>query len=62
MKKADKALKEVWKWKEKVYQEYNHLTADEYIRKMKINAEKLLSSNKIKLKEISLEKGHRKIA
>jgi hypothetical protein len=62
MKKTDKALMEVWKWKEKVYQEYNQLTAEEYIRKMKSNAEKLLAGSKIELKEISLEKGHRKIA
>ena len=62
MKKTDKALMEVWKWKEKVYRDYSRLTADEYIERMKGNAEKLLSGNKIKLKEMSLEKGSRKIA
>jgi hypothetical protein len=62
MKKTDKALNEVWKWKEKVYREYHPLTADEYIRKMRNNADKILTASKIKLLELSLDKGNRKIA
>jgi len=62
MKKPDKALREVWGWKDKVYRKYSHLSPEEYLQKIKDNAEKLLSTKKIKLKEVSSEKNHRKIA
>jgi hypothetical protein len=62
MGKTDKSLEEVLGWKDKVYQEYNEFSPEEYIQKMKNNAEKLLSANKIELKEITLERKHRKIA
>jgi hypothetical protein len=54
MRKTDKSLREVWGWKDKVYQEFTQFSPEEYIQKMKNNAEKVLSANKIKLKEITL--------
>jgi hypothetical protein len=62
MKKPDKSLREVWGWKEKVFQEYGQFSSQEYIQKMKNNTEKLLSTNNIKLKDLSLERKQRKIA
>jgi hypothetical protein len=38
MKKPDKSLREVWGWKEKVFQEYGQYSSREYIQKMKNNA------------------------
>ena len=62
MKKIDKSLMEVWKWKEKVFQNYKGLSPEEYVRKLTASAGKTLSGNKINLKEIAMERGHRKIA
>jgi hypothetical protein len=62
MKKPDKSLREVWGWKEKVFQEYGQFSSEEYIQKMKNNADKLLTANKLKLQEISLQRKNRKIA
>jgi hypothetical protein len=45
-----------------VFQEYGQFSSQEYIQKMKNNAEKLLSNNNIKLKDLSLERKQRKIA
>jgi hypothetical protein len=62
MRKIDKSLREVWKWKEKVFEDYKGLPPEEYARKIKANADRTLSGNKIKLKEIALEGRQRKIA
>ena len=62
MKKYDKSLTEVWKWKEKVYHDVKDLTAKEYIKKIRTDADKILSDYKIKLTSVSLKEKHQKVA
>jgi hypothetical protein len=57
--KYDKSLLEVWKWKEKVYQEVRELSAKEYVEKIRNGADRILSDNRIKLVPVSLKKEHR---
>jgi len=57
--KYDKSLLEVWEWKEKVYQEVRELSAKEYVEKIRNNADRILSDNRIKLVPVSLKKEHR---
>jgi len=57
--KYDKSLLEVWKWKEKVYQEVRELSAKEYVEKIRNDADRILSDNRIKLVPVSLKKEHR---
>ena len=53
MRKYDKSLTEVWEWKEKVYDETKGLSSKDYIRKMKNDADVVLSGNKVKLRSIA---------
>jgi hypothetical protein len=46
-----KSLDEVEEWKEKVYQEVKDLSAQEYIEKVRKDADKFLSEHGIKLKQ-----------
>ena len=48
--KADKSLEEVWKWKEKVYDETKGMSVEEYVNAIKANA-----SNAIKKYGLNLE-------
>jgi len=61
MRKYDKSLIEVWEWKEKVYQEVKDLTAEEYIKSVKDDANKILSDNQVKLTPVFLKDKHRKV-
>jgi len=62
MKKYDKSLLEVWEWKEKVYHEMKDVSAQEYIRKIKDDADGLLSGAQISLARVTLKKEGRKAA
>jgi hypothetical protein len=57
--KYDKSLLEVWEWKEKVYQEVKNLSAKEYVKKIRNDADRILSDNRIKLVPVFLKKEHR---
>jgi hypothetical protein len=61
MKKYDKSLLEVWEWKEKVYQDVKDLTAEEYVEKVRKDADKILSNGLINLTPVALKKDPRKI-
>ncbi len=56
MKKYDKSLLEVWEWKEKVYQDVKDLTAEEYVEKVRKDADKILSNGLINLTPVALKK------
>jgi hypothetical protein len=58
MRKYDKSLMEVWQWKEDVYEDVKDLNNNEYIEKIRCNADKILSENTIKLTPIYLKKEH----
>lgn len=62
MKRYDKSLTEVWEWKEKVYQDVKELTTEDYLEKLRGDAERILSENHTKLAPISLKKGLQKVA
>ena len=49
MRKYDKSLIEVWEWKERVYSEFKNLTTKEYLKRLKDDADKILSERHIKL-------------
>lgn len=61
MKKYDKSLLEVWEWKEKVYQDVKNLTAEEYVEKVRKDADKILSNGLINLTPVALKKDPHKI-
>ena len=61
MKKYDKSLLEVWEWKEKVYQDVKDLTAQEYVEKVRKDADKILSTGLINLTPVALKKEPHKI-
>lgn len=60
MKRYDKSLIEVWEWKERVYREVKDLAPNEYVKKIKNDAEKILSESHISLNPISLKEKHLK--
>ncbi len=62
MKRYEKSLTEVWEWKEKVYQDVKDLTTEDYLEKLRGDAEKILSENHAKLTPISLKKDFQKVA
>ena len=62
MRKYDKSLIEVWEWKEKVYHDVKDLTPEQYINKVKEDADRMLSDALIKLTPVSKKKGHQKAA
>ena len=49
---------EVWRWKENVYEDVKDLNDNEYIEKIRCNADKILSGSAIKLTPIYLKKEH----
>ena len=59
--KYDKSLLEVWEWKEKVYQDVKDLTAEEYVEKVREDADKILSNGLINLTPVALKKDPHKI-
>lgn len=52
MKNYDKSLMEVWEWKETIYQEVKDLSPEEYVKKIKDDAGKILSEHNISLTSI----------
>jgi hypothetical protein len=62
MKKYDKSLIEVWEWKERVYDDVKGLTPEEYIERIKGDADRILSDALIKLTPVSPKKEHQKAA
>jgi len=62
MKSYEKSLTEVWGWKEKVYQDVKDLTTEDYLEKLRGDAERILSENHAKLTPISLKKDLQKVA
>lgn len=61
MKKYDKSLVEVWEWKEQVYQDVKDLSPQEYIAKLRRDADKLLAKHKIKLTVVPPKKHFQEI-
>ena len=62
MKRYDKSLIEVWEWKERIYREVKDLPPNEYLKKIKNDAERILSESNINLNPISISEKHRKAA
>ena len=62
MKRYDKSLIEVWEWKEKVYREVTDMAPSEYVKKIKNDAEKILSNSHIKLPTVAISKRRQKVA
>jgi len=62
MKRYDKSLIEVWKWKEKVYQDTKKLTTEDYLEKLKGDVESVLSEHHAKLTPIYMKKKLQKVA
>jgi len=62
MKRYDKSLIEVWEWKEKVYREVKDMSPSEYVKKIKNDAEKILSNSHIKLPTVAISKRRQKVA
>ncbi|MEW6187095.1 MAG: hypothetical protein AB1585_15285 [Thermodesulfobacteriota bacterium] len=62
MKTYDKSLTEVWEWKEKVYEETKALSPEEFINKIKTNADAVLFKNQINLMIISFPDKQKKVA
>jgi len=61
MKRYDKSLIEVWEWKEKVYREVKDMSPSEYVKKIKNDAEKILSNSHIKLPTVAISKRRQKV-
>jgi len=62
MRTYDKSLMEVWEWKEKVYDEVKGLSTKDYIRKIKNDADAILSKNRVELISTSFSDKHKKVA
>ena len=62
MRHYDKSLIEVWDWKEKVYREVKYLTAEEYVEKIRKEAESSLLDSHIQLTPVVLKDKHHKVA
>ncbi len=59
MRNYDNSLIEVWKWKEMVYEDTKGMSAREYVKKVRSDADKILSENVIELTSLSsLKKEH----
>ena len=56
--KIDKALEEVWAWKEKIYQETKDMTMEDRVKTIKESAVKINQRYGLNLKIVSGEKKH----
>ena len=54
--KIDKALEEVWAWKEKIYKETKDMTMEDRVKIIKESAEKINQRYGLNLKIVSDEK------
>ncbi len=52
--KEEKSLLKVREWKEKSYQESKNLSAQEYIRKLKVTVQKIMSEYHLQLERVAL--------
>ena len=50
--KADKSLEEVWKWKEKVYNETKGMSVEEQVNAIKANAQKAIKKYGLNLEVV----------
>jgi hypothetical protein len=62
MKKYDKSLIEAWEWKEKVYENIKDLTPEQYINKIKEDADRILMNAHIELTPVSKKKEDQRAA
>jgi vacuolar-type H+-ATPase subunit E/Vma4 len=62
MSKYDKSLVEVWEWRQKVHDELKGLTNEEYVKRVREQADTILAKYNIKLKRVETNKDHQKIA
>jgi hypothetical protein len=62
MKKYDKSLIEAWEWKEKVYENVKDLTPEQYINKVKEDADRILTDAHIELTPVSKKKEDQRAA
>jgi hypothetical protein len=62
MRTYDKSLMEVWEWKEKVYDEIKGLSTKDYIKKIKNDADAVLSKNRVKLISTPFSDKRKKVA
>lgn len=62
MRKYDKSLVEVWEWKEDVYNETKDLTAREYVKKIKEDADSILAGHRTRLTTVSPRGKSKKVA
>ena len=58
MQRYDRSLMEVWKWKDKVYQELKDLTPEERVKKLRKDTDRLLREHGIKLKKHYMKSNH----
>lgn len=56
MKTYDKSLSEVWEWKDKVFKDLSGLKNKDIVKKLKDDADKILSDASIKLPSVALRK------
>jgi len=62
MRTHDKSLTEVRGWKDKIYEETNELSIDEFVHKIKEQADSILPINRIELASTSLSEKRQKVA
>ncbi|MEI6127651.1 MAG: hypothetical protein WCQ99_13985 [Pseudomonadota bacterium] len=56
MKTYDKSLTEVWEWKDKVLKDFSGLNNKDLVKKLKEDADKILSDASIRLPSAALRK------
>jgi len=56
MKKYDKSLVEVWGWRQKVHEELKGLTAEEYVKKVREDADVAFAKYGIELERVEPKK------
>lgn len=54
--KTDKSLEEVWKWKDKVYEETKSMSMEERVKKIKESAKKINEKYGLDLKKANEQK------
>ncbi len=52
----DKSLIEVWEWRRKVHEEFKDLPVEEYVKRVREEADAILAKYGIKLKRVELKK------
>ena len=62
MKKYDKSLVEVWEWRKKVHEELKGLTNEEYVKRVREEADAAIAKHGIKLERVETKQNLSKIA